>query len=191
MKNLAKNGLLISILVMIGAFGVVHYFLVAKHRGQIVLKNQLTAEITAKEARLEKIKELKPPLSKLEQSVDLLMSVGLPRGDSIPDLIEHIEQLVLSQSDFKLVSFTPSLSATKTGTSESGLIETPFSLVLKGDASKLSSVLDVLYKSIRPVSIKTLALSPDSSEGAPANAVTVTMSLVAYSQTSQKIEVGR
>lgn len=191
MKNLAKNGLLISILVMIGAFGVVHYLLVAKHREQIILKNQLTSEITAKDARLEKIRELKPPLSKLEQSVNLLMSVGLPRGDSIPDLIEHIEQLMLSQSDFKLVSFIPSLSATKTGTSESGLIETPFSLVLKGDASKVSSVLDVLYKSIRPVSIKTLALSPNSIEGAPANEVTVTMSLVAYSQINQKIEDGR
>lgn len=182
-----KNSIFVSVLVIVACVAYVHLVLANNHRDLLTQKSQLQASINQKMARLTKIQELKTPLPLLEQNVNLLFAVGLPRGESIPDMIEQVEQLVLSQHDFSLVNFSPSLSTTKGASTQSGLVETPFTLVVKGDASKLDSVLGLLYSNIRPIGVKSIAVVADATEGAPPNSVVATLSLSAFSQLARSV----
>ncbi len=189
MSTMQRNIMIICAVVMLGVFAVIHLLLVQPRLELAQQKASLNADVAAKTKRLDKVNELKAALPTLDAKVSDLSKVGLPKDQQLPDLLEQVEQAVLSQGDFKLVSFDPILGKATVSTDQAagGLTETAFSITVRGDAKKLSSVFDVLNNNLRPMYVKGIVIAPNADDGAPAGSVNATISMVTFNTGSAAV----
>lgn len=173
-----RNVVLICVLLIAAGFMLNHLVLGPRYQTALVARDSLQAEVTAKEQRLANIKAIRTSLPKLEAGIGQIDTIGLPKNEEIPDLIELVEQAVLSQSDMQLITFAPSLVNAKTA-GDSGYVETTYTLSVKGQANKLASFIDILHNAIRPMYVKSITLAPEKDE--PAGVVVASLNMTTFS----------
>lgn len=162
-----KNIVLVCFLFIVAALLSVHFMLGPRYQTALTTRTSLETALESKRKRLAAINDIKVPLAKLETSMNQIESVGLPKGEQLPDLIELVEQALLSQKDMTLVNFTPSVGKSAATEVSGGYVESPYSVTVKGPSSKLATVLEVLNSSIRPMYVKSVSITPSADTDAP------------------------
>lgn len=184
MNTKQRNSIAIAFLVLLGSFVVIYFLIGPKVKTSVDQQNQLQSDVTAKTARLDTVNQLRVPLKHLETSMTNIESIGLPKGTQLPDLIEQVDHIMLSQTDFKLVNFDPSLAKTAAATTASssvgGAAEEPFTLTVSGKSDKLSNLLGLINNNIRPLYVKSVIIATSSDANAQPGDVTITLAIVAY-----------
>ncbi|GEM_PF-6875148 len=190
MNGTQRNLLMSSILVMALCFLAIQFYLGDHLKTARENASVAQSEVTAKKNRLKYIGDIKVPLKNLETSMSQVETIGLPKEESVPEILEQIEQLVLTQGSFGIVSFDPNLSkAAKTTTpteTPGGVTESSFTLSLTGNPDNLGSLFDAFNENIRPLAIKNLTITPI----AGSSDVTIALSMVIYSTSKGSTDAG-
>lgn len=180
MSSQQKNIILVCLLVVLGSLASVHFLLGPKYQTALTTKSGLESGLESKRKRLASINEIRVPLAKLETSMTQIESIGLPRGEQIPDLLEFVEQALYSQTDMTIVSFTPTVGKAGPGEASGGYVETPYTITVKGPSGKLSTVLDLLNTTIRPMAVKSVSITPGDDKDPP-DTIQAVIAVTAYS----------
>ncbi len=175
-----KNVVLVCFLFIVAALLSVYFMLGPRYQSALNTQTSLETALESKQKRLATINEIKVPLVRLETSMNQIESIGLPRGEQLPDLIELVESALLSQKDMTIASFTPSVGKAAAAESGGEYIESPYSITIKGPSSKLSTVLDLLNSSIRPMYVKTVSITPGAETDSP-DTIQAVISVSAFS----------
>lgn len=183
MISIARNIIIACFIVIVASFSLVHFKLGADYKTTSENKTSLMQQVDFKGKQIEAIKNLTVLLPQLELTGGQIDKIGLPQGEQTPDIIEQIEQLLLSQKDFSVLNYQPSLSKSvkdiATGGSTTDVI-----LGVRGDANKLGDFLQLLQSNIRPIYIKNIALTSAADGGVNSNIVDVNISAVIYNRST-------
>ncbi|MFA6081887.1 MAG: hypothetical protein WC773_00535 [Patescibacteria group bacterium] len=184
MTKQQKNIIMIAILVVLSAFALIQLWIGPLLQTNLTQLNQLNADVNAKTARLNTINKIKAPLADLESAMSDIDKVGLPKGNSLPDLIEQVENIVAGTKDaasnqpyFSVTSFVPNLTnAVNSAGASASANSLDFTLAVRGNPDNLAILLDAFNKNVRPMSVKSMTLAPDSTS----SDVLVTLTMTAY-----------
>lgn len=181
MNHSSRNIIAISYVVILASLASIYFYLGPNLLQARTDRDTVGAEVQSKQDQLTAINNLKVLLPRLEIVGNQIAQAGLPSGDQqLADLVETVESLMASQSDFKLTGFDlPLAQSTKEGSSSS---EIPFSLTVKGKSANLPKFISTLQSSVRPFYVKKFSISTDSSDkAAPPDVVVTNLSVVTYS----------
>lgn len=165
-----SNSLIIFIALVV--IGLVSYFgifpLGRKVKAQKMELKKAEDILIANEEKLTDLREIFQNLSTYQQIIDL-MSIAIPDTEQIPEIHLQLRSLASkAKLDISSLEVETKESASEEPQSAGLFSEINFKLGLKGGYNELLSFFESARKNLRPITIKSLAISPDEKLGVSA-----------------------
>lgn len=159
-KSLAKNSLIISLLVIISIMA--GYFLLWPFSNQLKEGNIAFAakeeELKLKKQKLDDLRALSENFVKAEEDLRIL-ELSMPKEEQIPEILVQIEAMV-GEAGLKIGDLNPKKNE------KEGKVDVILSV--EGEYVNIINLIGLLQENIRPVSIREINLS--KGEGTEENA---------------------